>query len=275
MKVSIKQFSIWLLMILVMSQVQANDARHETQQRLMLTGSSTVAPLMAEIAKRYESLHPEVRIDVQMGGSSRGINDIRQSTVDIGMVSRVLKSNEKDLIAYTVALDGIGLIVHASNPVLGLTQKQVVDIFTGKITNWQQVGGADLPITVVNKAQGRSTLELFLQHFELKNRDVKAQVVIGDNQQGIKTVAGNPGAIGYVSIGAAEFEIKQQTSIQLLLLNGESASVKAVAQGSYSLSRPLNLIVQKQPEGLVKQFIAYSMSAEVADLVAAQFFVVP
>lgn len=164
--------------------------------KLVITGASTLAPLIAEIGKRFESLYPTVRIDVQSGGSSRGVADARQGLADIGMVSRSMKEDERDLSAFPVARDGVCPILHQENPVQALTDEQVIAIYTGKITNWKAVGGTDAPITVVNKAEGRSTLEIFLHYFKLKNSDVKAQVVIGDNEQGVKTVAGNRNAIG-------------------------------------------------------------------------------
>jgi len=241
--------------------------------KLVLTGSSTVAPLAAEIGKRFESLHPGTRIDVQTGGSSRGISDARSGLADIGMASRALKADEADLIAQTIALDGISIIVNAHNPVLALDKRQIIDIYTGKIVNWQAVGGNDAPITVVNKAEGRSTLELFLHHFGLNNTDVKPQVVIGDNQQGIKTVAGNPDAIGYVSIGAAEYDAEHGVAIKLLPLEGIAASVDNVRNGTFPLSRPLNLVTNHEPTGLAKAFIEFARSGQVDDLIEAQYFV--
>ncbi len=107
---------------------------------------------------------------------------------------------EKAWRSFSIARDGVTIILNKDNPLPALSDKQVVDIYTGKIKNWKEVKGKDAPITVVNKAEGRSTLELFTHYFKLKNSDIKAQVVIGDNEQGIKTVAGNPNAIGYVSI---------------------------------------------------------------------------
>ncbi len=261
--------------ILCLSTIAVVSIAQAASDRLTLTGSSTVAPLASEIAKRYESQHPGVRIDVQMGGSSRGINDARMGLADIGMVSRALKPSEQDLTPYLIAMDGIGIILHRSNTVASLSDGQIIDIYTGKIRNWKHVGGADLPITVVNKAEGRSTLELFLHHFALKNSQIKAHVVIGDNQQGIKTVAGNPGAIGYVSIGTAEYEATRGTSIKQLPMAGQPATVKAVAIGHYPLSRQLNLVVKTKPSGLAKDFIAFAQSTQVKDLIEAQFFVAP
>ncbi len=252
--------------LLQINAVQAAD-------KLVLTGSSTIAPLAAEIGKRFEKQNSGVRVDVQTGGSSRGVSDARSGLADIGMASRALKAEENDLKSFTIALDGVGLILHKDNPVKTLTDQQVIDIYIGKITNWKGVGGKDVRITVVNKAEGRSTLELFLHYYKLKNSDIKPQVVIGDNQQGIKTVAGNPGAIGYVSIGTAEFDAGNGVPIKLLPLNGIAASVENVRNGSFPLSRPLNLVTKTAPQGLAKRFIDFARSKEVYDIVEAQYFV--
>src|SRR5262245_20590621 len=202
---------------------------------------------MTEIARRFESEHPGVRIDVQMGGSSRGVADARQGTADIGMASRDPKDEEKDLRFYPIARDGVAIILHASNPVQTLDDEQIRRIYRKEITNWSEVGGNDAPITVVNKAEGRSTLELFVGHFKLETTEIKPDVVIGDNQQGIKTVSGNPDAIGYVSIGTAEYEATNGTPIKLLPLEGISASTQEVLSGRFPLARPLNLVTKDEP----------------------------
>lgn len=241
-------------------------------QRLVLTGSSTVAPLAAEIGKRFEARHPGVRVDVQTGGSSRGIQDVRNGLADIGMVSRALKDSERDLQAHSIALDGISVIVHRDNPVSTLSDPQIAAVFTGRLSNWRDLGGPDRRITVVNKAEGRSTLELFLAHFGLKNSDIEAHVVIGDNQQGIKTVAGNPGAIGYVSIGSAESQAALGTPIKLLPVTGVSASAENVRAARHPLARTLNLVTLGEPGGIAARFIEFARSAEVHDLVEAEHF---
>jgi phosphate transport system substrate-binding protein len=245
------------------------------EKQLVVTGASTIAPVLGEIAKRYESLHPDVRIDVQTGGSARGIKDARTGLADIGMVSRALKEDEKDLTSFLIALDGVALIVHADNPIAELTRQQIIDIYVGKINNWSELGGADEPIVVINKAEGRSTLELFLEHFGLKSPDIQADIIAGDNEQDIKAVAGNPFSIGYVSIGNAEYDIKAGVPIRMLPLEGVPATRETVAAERFPLRRPLNLVVSKQPEGLVLDFINYARSAEVRDIVESFYYVVP
>lgn len=241
--------------------------------KLVITGASTLAPLIAEIGKRFETLHPKVRVDVQTGGSSRGVADTRQGLADIGMVSRAMKDEEKDLHAFPVARDGVGVILHKENPVQALTDEQIITIYTGKVTNWKSVGGKDAPITVVNKAEGRSTLEVFLHHFKLKNTDIKAQVVIGDNEQGVKTIAGNRNAIGYVSIGTAEYDESQGVPIKLLSMGGVTASTETVRNGTFPISRPLHIVTRTSPVGLTKDFIDYAQSKAVHDIIKQQYFV--
>ncbi len=261
-----------LLMALILSIPFQSMAAGD---RLILTGSSTVAPLAMEIGKRFEGLHPDVRVDVQTGGSTRGVIDARSGVADIGMASRALKSSEADLDAHTIGYDGIGIIVNRANPIEALTDEQIVSLYAGRITDWHDVGGESGTVTVVNKAEGRSTLELFLHHFGLKNSQIKAQVVIGDNQQGIKTVAGNTNAIGYVSIGAAEYEEKRGTSIRLLPMNGIPASTESVREHEFPLSRPLNLVTKGEVSPLVRDFIEFAQSKAVDDLIRALYYVAP
>jgi len=262
-----------MLAVLIAGLLAGGCSKKQATEKLVVTGASTVAPLAAEIGKRFESLHPGVRVDVQTGGSARGVVDARQGLSDIGLVSRPLKDDEKDLLAFPIARDGVCIILHKDNAVPPLSDEQVVSIYTGKLTNWKDVGGKDAPITVVNKAEGRSTLELFCHYYKLKNTDIKAHVVIGDNAQGIKTVAGNPNSIGYVSIGTAEYEAKQGTPIKLLPVSGIAASIATVANGTFPLARPLNLVTRKAPEGLAKEFIEFAQSEKVHDLVREQYFV--
>jgi phosphate transport system substrate-binding protein len=262
-----------LLFTVTVAGCGASPGASEEQSQVAVTGSSTIAPLMSEIGKRFERKHPGLRVDVQTGGSSRGVADVRGGLADIGMVSRDLKPDESDLHGFPIARDGVCIILHATNPVPRLTAEQIVSIYTKKTESWKDVGGPDAPITVVNKAEGRSTLEVFTTHFRLTPQDIKADVVIGDNEQGVKTVAGNPNAIGYVSIGTAEFDRDAGVPIQLLPLDGVEPSVQTVADGTFPMSRTLNLVTKKPPQGRVREFIEFARSREVHDLVRDLSFV--
>lgn len=251
-----------------------NGSENGLSGKLTITGSSTVAPLVGEIAKRFEENNPAVRVDVQSGGSGKGIADARQRIVNIGMASRDLKPDEDGLIAHRIAADGVGLIVNQSNQVNELTESQVVGLYTGRYKNWKELGGADLPVIVVHKAEGRATLEVFLKHFRLTNPQVKADVIVGDNEHGVKTVANTKGAIGYVSIGTAEADIEIGHPIRLLPLRGVAASSENVANGSYPMSRFLNLVMPSQSDSdLEREFVNYCQSEDVHDIVVTQYFV--
>jgi phosphate transport system substrate-binding protein len=267
---------VTILLAAVLGAPQSAAAQTSTDPlsgKLVITGASTLAPLISEIGKRFERLYPKVRVDVQTGGSSRGVADARQGLADIGMVSRAMKDDENDLHAFPVARDGVGMIVHKDNPIRALTDEQVIAIYTGKTTNWKEVGGKDAAITVVSKAEGRSTLEVFLHYFKLKNTDIKPHVVIGDNEQGIKTVAGSRHAIGYVSIGTAEYDESQGVPIKLLQTGGVPASTETVRNGTFPISRPLHIVTRTPPAGLTKAFIDYTQSKAVHDIIAQQYFV--
>ena len=243
------------------------------KQKLIVTGSSTIAPLVAEMARRFESLNPQIQVDVQSGGSSRGIADVRKGIADIGMVSRDPGDDERDLQWYAIARDGIGIIVNRQNDVTQIPKEQLRAVYTGTITDWNQVNGHQQQITVVNKAEGRSTLDVFLKYFALKNSDIKPHVIVGENQQGIKTVAGNTGAIGYVSIGSAESAITEGVAIKLLPMNSVAASVLNVRSGSFPIARSLHLVTRGKIEAISRRFITFAQSDKVHDLIEAQYFV--
>jgi phosphate transport system substrate-binding protein len=262
------------LLVALLFGAGCGSTQASEKSRLVVTGSSTIAPLLLEIGRRFESDPSRgVRVDVQTGGSSRGIADVRKGLADIGMVSRALLPPETDLAGHVIARDGVALIIHALNPVAALTDDEIRGIYTGQIASWRGLGWTDTPISVVHKAAGRSTHEVFVSHLGLEPREIQASVVIGDNEHGIKSVSGNPHAIGYVSIGSAEQAVEIGRPIRLLPLSGVTATSAHVADGSFPLLRELNLVTSGQPTGLTATFIDYAMSAEVSDLVEAHSFV--
>ena len=241
--------------------------------RLVVTGSSTVAPLVADLARHFESQRHGVRVDVQTGGSSRGISDVRQGLAHVGMVSRALTAAEGDLTGHQLARDGVALIVHATNPLADLTRDEVIRVYTGEARDWSGFGLDLGAITVVHKADGRSTQEVFLHHFGLDPAQVRPSVVIGDNEQGVKSVAGNPGAIGYVSVGAAEASVALGVPIRLIGLDGHDANSEAVARGSFPLVRELNLVTSGRVPGLASDFIEFARSDGAREFIEAHNFV--
>ncbi len=241
---------------------------------VVAAGSSTVQPVLEIVGPRYEAAHPgEVRVQVQSGGSSVGISAPRQGLAQIGMVSRALKSDEKDLLSFKIGDDGIALIVHKDNPIANLTRDEVVKIYTGASTSWKDLDGVDRPITVINKEEGRSTLELFEKHFDLKDKFVKNAVVIGPNGQAIATVVSNPDAIAYVSIGSAEVAVAQGTPIRLVPLDGIAATTANVKNHTYPLRRELNLTTKGAPLGHVKGLIDFILSPVGQQVLVEQGFV--
>jgi len=244
-----------------------------TAEALAVTGSSTLAPLVAEIARKYEREHGGIRIDVQSGGSSRGLADVKSGLADVGMVSRSLRGREQSLHAHPIARDGVGIVLHAKNPVSALSATQIAGIYRGRIARWSEVGGRDVPIVVVHKADGRATREVFLRHFGLDPRDVEADVIVGENEQAIKTVTGSPNAIGYVSIGTARVDIEHGVPIRLLGVDGVAATLANVRSGAYPVARPLNLVTRGPAAGRARDFIDYVRSPAATAVFEAQSFV--
>jgi phosphate transport system substrate-binding protein len=234
---------------------------------LVITGSFVMAPLVRDIGRRFESAHPGVHVEVQAVGSGRGVSDAQQGLADIGMVARALRPDETaSLQAAVLARDGIGLVVPRANPLAGLTDPQVIALFTHNASNWNQVGGPDGPVTVVSLNEGRALAQAFAEHFHLKTGQVRADVVAGDGEQALQAVAKDPRAIGYATIGQATAQASA-LGVRLIPLNGTPATMANVANGSYTFVRPLLLVTRSPPLALAQDFITFAHSPAVRDLI--------
>jgi len=156
-----------------------------------------------------------------------------------------------------------------------LSQKQLADIYSGKVSNWKEVGGEDFAITVIDRAKGRSEKELVKEFLGLKGSDYKPDVIAGENQQCVKLVEGNPGAIVYLSIGTTEFEQQRKANLRALPLSGVAATAANVKNGSFPIIRPLVLITKKEISDPSQKYIDFALSSHVKDLVEGMAFVAP
>ncbi|MEQ1632298.1 MAG: phosphate ABC transporter substrate-binding protein [Planctomycetota bacterium] len=242
--------------------------------RFVLTGSSTCQPVLQEVAAKLEQRDPSMKFQVEAGGSGRGITDAKTKKAQAGMASRDLTAAEKEgLTVVPFARDGVTIVVHGNRDLKALTSDQVKAIYTGKINNWKDLGGPDQKITVLNKAEGRATLEVFLQKFQLKNSDIKADVVVGDNAQCVRLVTGDEFAIGYLSIGEALRAVERKEPLRLLDLDGVAATLPNVRDGSFPLGRSLYLLFPGEIDAQGQRIVDFLGSKEGSDLLYAQGFV--
>jgi phosphate transport system substrate-binding protein len=247
----------------------SEPAKKGLKGSLKLSGSTTVLPLAQQAAEMFMDENPDVTIDVQGGGSSVGISNVSEGVVDIGMSSRNLKKEEEGLglVGHRIALDVIVIITHKDVPVEDLPPEQVKDIFTGKITNWKQLGGPDLAIQVVVRDKASGTREMFDEK-ALKKEEPKAGA-IECNSNGLvrQTVAGTPGAIGYISLGYLDGTVK---ALKYGGVEGNQANAEA---GKYALSRYLYLFTKGEPGELAKAFIDYILSPKFQREVVAKEYI--
>jgi phosphate transport system substrate-binding protein len=212
---------------------------------LEVSGSTSVAPLMQKLASYYDEETGNL-VNVSSDGSSAGIRAATEGVSQIGMSSRELEDDEKaNLTEYVLALDAIGVIVNTQNPVSNLTTEQLTKIYSGEITNWNEVGGNDMPITVVTREDGSGTRTAWEEALELLNEDGTSKVagfagLITGNSTGaiIENVGQQAGAIGYVSIESA----LNQDAIHLINVNDIEATEETIVNGTYPISRPFILV---------------------------------
>lgn len=222
---------------------------------ITLAGSTSIEPFAELLAERYMAEHPQSPpINVQGGGSSAGIQAALSGSAEIGMSSRWLREEEKGLEAIVIAWDAIAIIVHPSNPLSGLTLNQVRGIFTGRAENWASLGGSDRPITVVTREEGSGTRGAF-EELVMGDERITPAALRQDSNGAVRVmVAGDPCAIGYISLGIVDERVKP------LSIEGVFPSQETVSSEAYGLVRPFLFLVKGEPTGLAKEFIEYALS---------------
>ncbi len=242
---------------------------------LTITGSTTVLPVAAQAAERYMDTHPAVDIQVNGGGSGVGVQSAGEGTAMIGMASRDLKKEEKEkypeLREHQIAIDGIAIITHPSNPVPSLTLDQVKAIYNGNITNWKDVGGNDAAIVVIGRDSASGTREFFHEKVMNKEDFVRTQLEKNSNGAVKQSVQQTPAAIGYVGLGY----IDETVHAVPILVDGKAVapSVETVKDKSYPIARPLNFLTNGEPSGLIAEFIAFIEGPEGRQIVTDEGFV--
>lgn len=240
---------------------------------LQVVGSSTLAPLLGELARRFQATYPGVAIAVEAGGSGRGVDEVRAGRADIGMVARALKPDEAGLFVFALAQDGIALAVHASNPLGGLSRQQAIDILTGKLGRWSQLGGAEAPISFIYRAPGHSTRDLVAAFFGLSPEEIKAGQLAGDNAEALRLLLANPNALTVISLALVEQAVEQGRPAKALALDGIPAARATVQAGSYPLLRPLNLVTKNVPAGAARNFLGFALSPAARETIVDYNFV--
>lgn len=245
------------------------------EQNITVNGSTSVQPLAEELAKAFKANNPNVTIDIQGGGSGVGIKSANDGVVDIGMSSRELKTEEKNLKEFKIAIDGIAVIVNPANTVANLTMEQIQKIYTGEITDWSQIGGKAGKITVVTREEGSGTRGAFIEltGVQMKNGDknvdktVATAITQGSTGAVMTTVASDPNAIGYASFGATE----ESTNVKMISVNDVQTTAENIYAGSYKISRPFLMLTKEEPAGAVKEFIDFILSAAGQEVVGKHY----
>lgn len=226
---------------------------------ISLSGSTTVQPLAEKLAEAFMTENSGVRIDVQGGGSSVGVKAAAEGTSDIGMASREIKESEltefPNLKIFVIARDGIAIVSHPDVPVSDLTVEQVRDIFSGKVTNWKDLGGEDQNIIVVSREEGSGTRAAFEEMVLGEDALIAASAILQPSNGSVRTtVSTTPFSIGYLSFGYLDDTIKT------ISINGVAPTEPNAADGSYPIVRPLNMLTNGEPTGNVKAFLDFILS---------------
>ncbi len=240
----------------------------EATGTVIVAGSTSVQPLADELSEAFMEKNQDVKISVQGGGSSAGIESAQKGTAQIGTSSRELKPEEKGygLTENVIARDGIAVIVNASSQVRELSMDQIKKIFTGEIKDWSQVGGKKGSINVVVREEGSGTRGAFQEIVLGTDGKFVANAVVQNTTGAVKTaVANDTNAIGFISLGSVDSNVKA------VKVDGIEPSEATVINGSYKISRPFLFLTKGAPNAATKAFIDFVLSAEGQKIVSEKY----
>ena len=246
---------------------------NQSAQTIENKGSDTLVNLALAWAETYMQANPEVRISVTGGGSGTGIAAMINGTVDIANASRAMKDEEikaaeangHSPVEFVVAGDAIAVVVHPSNTIDKLTLKQISDIYTGKITNWKEIGGEDRPIVLLSRESNSGTYVYFLENVVRLGDDesdllFSPDTLLMPSSEGISSeVRMNPNAIGYDGLGYVTPDQKMLAVAPDDQSPYVLPSVDTVNDGSYPISRPLYMYTAGEPSGQIKTYLDWLM----------------
>jgi phosphate transport system substrate-binding protein len=245
--------------------------------KLAIFGSTTLLPVAQKAVEAFQKRQPGIKTSLNGGGSLSGINALTDGYGDIAMSSRVLTKEEKEKLQKKkiatketiVAWDGIIPITHPSNPVKDLTLAQLKDIYTGKITDWKQVGGKQGAIVIFARDFTSGTHEAWAELVLNNEPVVKSAQEKSSSEAIMEAVATTPNAIGYDGMGYVE----ENKRVKIVSVDGREASVSSILDKSYKISRPLYFFTREKPNTAVVEFLNFITSAEGQTLVKEAKFV--
>lgn len=232
---------------------------------ITLAGSTSMEKFANALAESFMEIYPDVTVQAEFTGSSAGIEAVLAGQCDIGDSSRSLKDEEKakGAVENIVAIDGIAVVTDPSNTAADLTKDQLIQIYTGEITNWKDAGGEDMPIVVVGREAGSGTRGAFEELLKIEDACKYANELDSTGAVMAK-VASTPGAIGYVSLDVVD------DSVKALSLEGVEATEENIKAGDYFLSRPFVMATKgeiSEQNDLVKALFDYVYSEDGDELV--------
>ncbi len=265
----------------------ANSASNSPAQYIENKGSDTIVNLALAWAETYQVEHPDVRISVTGGGSGTGIAALVNGTVDIANASRKIKDEETaeaqangiTPVEHIIARDAIAVIVNPNNPVSQLTLQQISDIYSGKYTNWQEVGGEDRPIVKLSRETNSGThvyfLETVLRLGDKENKTLFSMdtLLLPSSEGIISEVRQNPNAIGYDGLGYVPDDLKMIAIAKEAGGEYVLPSIKTVNDKTYAIARDLYMYTNGEPTGIVKEYLDWILSEEAQQIVADLGFV--
>lgn len=255
---------ITIILSALAALVLANSMAFAAQKEIAVSGSTTVLPIIQSAGEAFMAANPDIPLAISGGGSGSGIKSLNEGLCDIAMASRDIKESEIELGAKRgvkpfktiVAIDALVPVVHPDNPVKELSSQQLRDIFSGKVSNWKDVGGEDGKIVVISRDTSSGTYETWMEIIMKGDKVLPAALLQTSNGTVVQTVGKNKKAIGYIGFGYLN------KTLQALKVDGIEATPETALSKSWPIARELYLFTNGQPSGNIGKFMTFMLDPQ-------------
>ncbi|SDC23930.1 phosphate ABC transporter substrate-binding protein [Shouchella lonarensis] len=254
------------------SNTEGEKSEASVSGSILVAGSSAMQPLVAAAAEEFEAENKDASVSVQAGGSGQGLLSVSNGQSDIG--NSDVFAEEKDeidagaLVNHPIAVVGMGPAAHPEVGIENLSKQQLIDIFTGKVTNWSEVGGADVDVTIVNRPDSSGTRDTFV-NYALDGATPVEGITEESSNAVRQIISETAGAIGYLAFSYYD------GSVTPLQVDDVEQTDENVTSGKYPIWAYMHSYTKGEPEGLTKDFIDYMLADTVQQEIIPELGYIP
>jgi phosphate transport system substrate-binding protein len=265
--------SLWAVLLIAGLGGSGAEAAADLSGKFTLFVTGREQAVFEKAAVKFEKQFPKVRVRFADTEGAKPLGALDDGTADMAVIGRTLTPEEKDYSGTVIGWEGIAVMVNASNRVNDINLSQIADIFSGKIKTWEEVGGLDSRVTIINREEGKGVRPYFEELLKLQGKMVNGKAVAEPDKEAVRVVAGSLTSVTYINLGTGLSNVVAGVPVRLLSISKVEPEPANVSDGKYPLRRPIVLVTKGAPSPIAKAFLEMMLGKDGQKLVLEEEFV--